>query len=95
MNTGLRMGEALGLQWNKVDFDKNIITVNQQLQAIENDDPNSKRKTKLAIIDSTKTKHSNRKLPIEDHLMKLLKYLKARYAKNFKRRNSWKLLSNS
>lgn len=82
INTGLRMGEALGLQWKKVDFDKNILTVNQQLQAIEDNDPKAKHKTKLAIIDSTKTKHSNRKLPIDETLAKLLKYQKSVYARN-------------
>lgn len=29
---GLREGECLGLSWDQVDFDKGIITVNQQLQ---------------------------------------------------------------
>ena len=82
INTGLRMGEALGLQWDKIDFEDNIVTVNQQLQAIDDTDPKAKHKTKLAIIDSTKTKHSNRKIPINDEIVKLLKYQKAVYAKN-------------
>ena len=30
--TGLREGEALGLMWNCVDFDKGTILVNKQLQ---------------------------------------------------------------
>lgn len=82
MNTGIRMGEALGLQWNKIDFKNNIITVNQQLQAIDDTTPNAKHKTKLAIIDSTKTKHSNRRLPIGDYIVKLLKYQKSVCATN-------------
>ena len=82
MKTGLRLGEALGLQWNKVNFEESYIVIEQQLQAIENKDPNAKHKTKLEIIDSTKTRSSDRELPICEDLVKLLKYLRGKYAEN-------------
>ncbi len=33
---GLREGEALGLSWDKIDFDKRTITIDQQLQRVRN-----------------------------------------------------------
>ena len=42
--TGVRLGEALGLQWSKVNFDKEEIRIDQQLQAVPNTDKSSKRK---------------------------------------------------
>lgn len=52
---GLREGECLGLSWGQIDFDKGIITVNQQLQ---------KEKVKggrYIIVQSTK---SNKPRPV-------------------------------
>ena len=82
MGTGLRLGESLGLQWSKVNFEDNFIKIEQQLQAIEDKAPDAKHKNKLQIIDSTKTTSSIRELPIAEDLVKLLKHLKVKYNKN-------------
>lgn len=82
MGTGLRLGEALALQWSKVNFEDGYITINQQLQPIEDKDPNSKHKTKLAILDFTKTASSNRELPLTEDILKVLRIRRKKYAKD-------------
>lgn len=80
--TGLRLGEGLGLQWKNVDMDKKTIKIDRQLQAVPNDDKNSKHKFKKEILESTKTKHSNRILPVYDEVIQLLKHIKYKQAVN-------------
>lgn len=80
--TGARLGEALGLQWSKVNFFKKEIRIDQQAQAIPNDDKNSKHKYKLKIIKSTKTRYSNRTLPILPALSAMLYKIKQEQIEN-------------
>ncbi len=79
---GLRLGEGLGLQWKNVDMDKKTIKIDRQLQAVPNNDKNSKYKFKKEILESTKTKHSNRILPVYDEVIQLLKFIKHKQAVN-------------
>lgn len=79
---GTRLGEALGLQWSKVNFEKREIRIAQQLQAVPNNDNNSKYKYKKEIIDSTKTKTSNRTIPISDIVYKILRRVRSIQAEN-------------
>ncbi|MBR6162449.1 site-specific integrase [bacterium] len=80
--TGVRLGEALGLQWSKVNLFKKEIRIDQQVQAIPNTDKNSKHKYKLEIIKSTKTRYSNRTLPILKELSTLLYTIKQKQIEN-------------
>lgn len=67
--TGMRRGEALALSWKDIDFDKKIITVNKSVVFHSN----------RPVISSTKTRNSNRTIPLLDVLYdELLKY-KIRY----------------
>ena len=79
---GTRLGEALGLQWSKVNFEKHTIRINQQLQAIPNNDKNAKYKYKKEIIDSTKTKTSNRTITMSKPVEKILRHVKKLQAEN-------------
>ena len=54
----------------------------QQLQAVPNNDNNSKYKYKKEIIDSTKTKTSNRTIPISDIVYKILRRVRSIQAEN-------------
>ena len=76
VSTGTRLREALGLQWDKIDFDKKLIKINQQIQSVPNDDKNSEYKYKTKIIKETKTKHSTRVLPVFDITLSVLKKVK-------------------
>lgn len=79
---GTRLGEALGLQWSKVNFEKHTIRISQQLQAVPNNDKNAKYKYKKEIIDSTKTKTSNRTITMSEPVEKILRHVRALQAEN-------------
>lgn len=79
---GTRLGEALGLQWTKVNFEKRTIRISQQLQAVPDSDKNAKYKYKKEIIDSTKTKTSNRTISMSELVEKILRHVRALQAVN-------------
>lgn len=58
--TGMRLGEALGLQWECVDFKKKVIHVRQQVNL------------GLGKITPPKTKESIRDIPLPDELAEML-----------------------
>lgn len=79
---GTRLGEALGLQWSKVNFEKREIRICQQLQAVPDNNKNAKYKYKKEIIDSTKTKTSNRTISMSQPVEKILRHVRALQAVN-------------
>ena len=66
LNTGLRMGEALSLRWDDVDFDNKTITVtkNNVLIKKRNISGESIGGYELQTQNSTKTANGNRLIPI-------------------------------
>ena len=58
--TGMRLGEALGLQWECVDFKKKVIHVRQQVNL------------RKGTITPPKTKESIRDIPLPDELAEML-----------------------
>ncbi len=54
--TGLRAGELLGLTWDCVNFDKNTIRVNKQVQRNKNFNRYAETKTFLGFVYNTKLK---------------------------------------
>lgn len=80
LSTGLREGEAMGLEWSKVDFKDNTIYVNKTYskQAIYNDE--GKLKGYIRVLAETKNDEV-RYVPIPP---KLIPLLKARHKKFLK-----------
>lgn len=62
--TGLRIGEALSLEWDDIDFETGIIHINNTLSRDKND--------KVIIGDRTKTKSSNRDVIITPKVVQIL-----------------------
>ena len=60
--TGIRLGEALALERKDIDFEKNTITINKQLQEIN----------RKPVITSTKTKKSNGVIPLSKEMKTIL-----------------------
>lgn len=58
--TGMRLGEALGLQWECIDFKKKVIHVRQQVNL------------RKGTITPPKTKESIRDIPLPDELAEML-----------------------
>ena len=67
---GMRIGEICALRWSDIDFEKSIIHVNKTLQRLYL--PEGDLKTKL-VIQTAKTRHSNRDIPISTPMLKLLR----------------------
>jgi len=63
LNTGMRRGELLGLQWKDINLDKKRIEVKRQLA----------RTDKGLIFKKVKTKSGNRTIPITDDVVRELK----------------------
>ncbi len=69
--SGLRIGEALSLQWQDIDFYKNVIRVRNSLVR-EYYYENGKKKSKY-VIGPTKTAQSIRDIPVSSQVTELLK----------------------
>lgn len=69
--TGLRSGEALGLTWDKIDFEEKTIFVDKTLTYV----------TGQYFLSTPKTLMSRRKIAIDDHTVELLKKHKAEQEK--------------
>lgn len=64
MYTGMRRGEALGLRWEDIDLETNMIHIQRNVTHPQQNTP---------IVTSPKTKAGKRSIPIDDNLMKLLR----------------------
>lgn len=76
--TGLRAGELLGLTWDCVDFYKNTVRINKQVQRNKNFSRNAQTKTVLGFVYNTKTETSNRVIKVMQPLMNDLAEYKSR-----------------
>ncbi|KHO39106.1 integrase [Clostridium tetani] len=66
INTGMRLGELLGITWDNVDFKNNTITVNKQWKKVEKG---------VWGFGDVKSKNSNRTIPVSNVVLKeLLKH---------------------
>ena len=70
--TGLRIGELLALTWDDIDFGKGLLFVSKTCHD-GNDGINH-----IRIIDSPKTVHSRRVIPLPKQILSLLKDIKKR-----------------
>lgn len=70
--TGLRIGELLALTWDDIDFGKGLLFVSKTCH-----DGND-GKNHIRIIDSPKTVHSRRVIPLPKQILSLLKGIKRR-----------------
>lgn len=69
LETGLRVGEALGLQWSDVDFENRVLHI--QHNVVRN------KITKELEIHNPKTNAGKRKIPLTENAIKILKKTKA------------------
>ena len=70
-HTGMRPGEVLGLRWQDVDFEKNVLHVNGTLKEGRSLMPNGDGVVRR-IRNDAKTKESNRTLPMAEALVQSL-----------------------
>ena len=76
LNTGMRIGELLGLQWNRdVNLDKRYITVANSLVVVKNRSDESSHKLKILEQDSVKSESGERQLYLNDEALDAMKRL--------------------
>ena len=75
LNTGLRMGEALALQWSDINWKKNTVSVTKNLIRVKNRSGKGK-KYKLIVQDKPKTEKSKRVIPLNKAALAALEDLK-------------------
>lgn len=75
--SGIRIGECIGLTWEDVDFENNEICINNTVAVVKNRDQNGKTKYTVSNT-STKTKKSNRVVPLSKKARAALLRLKAK-----------------
>ncbi|MDH7578057.1 MAG: site-specific integrase [Bacillota bacterium] len=73
VNTGLRMGEVLGLRWQDIDFKRETLTVKQTLQTVNRE---------IRIRPKAKTKGSQRTIDLPKNLIQELKKHRLEQKKN-------------
>ena len=74
LSAGMRIGEICALTWEDIDAENGVIHIRRTIQRIYTIDEGI-RKTEL-VLDSPKTKHSIREIPMSRDLLKMLKPVK-------------------
>lgn len=69
--TGLRIGELIGLEWDDINLDKGIITINKTVYR----DKNGSDKWQVCV-DKPKTKSSERIVPLPSYLIECMRAYK-------------------
>ncbi len=64
--TGIRLGELLALTWEDIDFNKKYLYIKKTSYTLRKD------KKRVFIVETPKTKKSNRVIPLPDKLINLL-----------------------
>ena len=75
MELGLRIGEVCGLQWGDFDFDEGTVTIRRTVCRICCGNGHTK-----VVIQTPKTQHSNRELPLPKPLQRTLRKLHRKYS---------------
>lgn len=72
MDTGLRTGELLALEWSDIDFAQKYISVTKGLAVVYDRSTDRKTKTITIVQDSPKTETSVRLVPLTNRSYKML-----------------------
>ena len=77
LTTGIRVGEALALRWSDISFDKKLMRVNKNLALVKKRDTEKTKNLRkyIFIEQNTKTKNSNRVIPLSDAAITYLQEL--------------------
>lgn len=75
LSTGIRIGEICALTWEDIDIENAVVNIRKTIQRIYIIEDDGSRRTEL-LIDTPKTKNSNRQVPLSRDLIRMLKPFK-------------------
>ena len=73
MFSGLRIGEALALKWQNIDFENKTLKIEQAITQIPKFDSDGNVVNRVTVVGDTKTTCSVREIPIADIVIETLK----------------------
>lgn len=73
--TGLRLGEAMGLMWEDIDFQNNTLTVRRTLEQVKNRDKGENGNSYILIEGTTKTQAGERTISLNQTAINALREL--------------------
>ncbi len=73
MFAGLRIGEALALKWQNVDFGNKTLKIEQAITQVPKFDSEGNVINRITVVGDTKTTCSVRKIPVADIVIETLK----------------------
>ncbi|MGG5372136.1 tyrosine-type recombinase/integrase [Enterococcus sp. AZ196] len=79
LNTGMRIGEISALTWDKVDFNRGMIYVDQTCQRLTNEEEHQT----VVHYDSVKSASSNRIIPMNQKVKRVLKRIKEKSTSDY------------
>lgn len=82
LNTGLRLGEALAIEWKDVNFDNSTLRINKGITIEYQRNEENKKTKKVQIVGDTKTFTSTRYIPLNEAAIFALKEMKERNSLN-------------
>lgn len=75
LNTGLRIGEALALEWQNIDFEKKLATIRSNVVYVK-DRTDNQKSYRCIKQSTTKTKNGSRIIPLNSEAIRALISLK-------------------
>ena len=76
LNLGLRVGEMLALEWSNINYDKKLVYIGKTVQSnIQNFDKNAPKAIYSKVKKTTKTKHGERFVPLNDAVISYFREL--------------------
>lgn len=82
LTTGLRIGEVCGLKWSDIDISQATLAVNRTVGRIYIIDSDGSKHTEISI-SSPKTTNAQREIPLNRHLLAMIRPLKKVVNSNF------------
>ena len=75
LNTGIRCGEAIALEWSDIDFENRICRINKNFTLVKSRDKNWNAGKRQKLVSETKTPAGVREIPLNDRAVEMLEQI--------------------
>ena len=77
LNTGIRCGEAIALEWSDIDFENRICRINKNFTLVKSRDKNWNAGKRQKLVSETKTVAGVREIPLNDRAVEMLQQIQS------------------